>query len=828
MTGLSLAVLAAGPSAAQTLDPTFPVSGVFAPATVYSVIEQADGKRIVTGTFTRINGTAVPRLVRFNTNGALDAQFQQNVGSGASALQRIRQYSNGQIILMGFGGAPVVAGSVSRAGGLLRLNADGTPDASFDAGSGPSQGGSSYYMNDVLPLPNGQVVAVGPFDQFSGITVHNIVRLTTTGSVDASFTQGTGADSEIYTVAGLPDGKMLIGGPFTSYNGFVCNGLARLNANGTFDNTFTSGLTATSEVYNINLQPDGKILVAGAIEKASGSTGLARLNADGTLDNTFTAPASLSAYSIGSFYGEAVQVQPDGKILVSGGFSPYVTRLNPNGTTDATYQIGTVANSLSLSITLLANGSLDLSGDNANFNGVVDRPLVQLTNTGAIDPSFQPVAQLNGAISALVRQTDGKYVVGGTFSEINGQAVRRLARLNANGTLDAAFGFNTGGLNLTVNDVALQSDGSILVATGSQVRRFLSTGSPDNSFSPFLNSGTISRLALQPDGRVLVGGFFNSFSGNTVAVLVRLTSSGSYDNTFAPAISGAGSQTTFQSMALQPDGKLVVAGSFRSTTGNTNALRIVRYTATGAVDATFTAAIPTLASGAGSTTPRANVLTLQADGKVLVGGVFGSINSVVRSNVARLNNNGTLDQSFVPAAFAGTINTLTVQPNQRVLVGGTFTAAGLPANLARVLPDGSADASFAASAVPNSTVRALLVQPDGNIVLGGSFTAVGSAASQALARIMAPNVLHIAAPQAVAERTAAWPVPAHSTLNVAPDATAHAQRLELFDALGRPVLSQLLTGAAPAALPVQTLAPGIYLLRVTYAEGIVTRRVQVQ
>lgn len=133
-----------------------------------------------------------------------------------------------------------------------------------------------------------------------------------------------------------------------------------------------------------------------------------------------------------------------------------------------------------------------------------------------------------------------------------------------------------------------------------------------------------------------------------------------------------------------------------------------------------------------------------------------------------------------------------------VLLAGFCTAPGLLNNLARLLPNGQADASFAATAVPISTVRSLLVQSNGAIVVGGAFTAISGQPASGLAHIIAPNVLHMAAAQAVTDRTEAWPVPAHARLTVAPDASAHPQSVELVDLLGRPVLQQALSGATPA------------------------------
>ena len=304
---------------------------------------------------------------------------------------------------------------------------------------------------------------------------------------------------------------------------------------------------------------------------------------------------------------------------------------------------------------------------------------------------------------------------------------------------------------------------------------------------------------------------------------MRLLADGSLDNTFVPNTTGAGRFTSFSGFTLQPNGKILVAGRYASTSGTTAIRTVMRLETSGTVDATFTGGSIT-----GGNTTAFTSLAVQNNGKILLGGSFTNYGGTARVNVAGLNTDGTLDTGFVPATLAGTISKLLVQPNGRILLGGLFSGTGLPNNLARLMNTGAADATFGASAVPNSTVTSLLVQPDGGIVIAGSFAAVGGQATKSLARITAANVLNVAAPAAVAARTEAWPVPAHSTLTVAPDASAHPQAVELLDLLGCPVLRQNLSGSTPAVLAVESLRAGTYLLRVSYAEGQVTRRVQVQ
>lgn len=250
------------------LDPSFTPGGVYAPGTVYTAVEQPDGKRVVAGVFTRVNGSSAIGVARLDAMGALDATFQQNIGTAGRAY-RPRLLPNGQILLISVGG-PIAAGGLTRES-VLRLNANGTADASFNAGTGATSGSSPIFVDDILPLPNGQMVVVGPFDTFNGTSAGRIVRLTATGAVDPTFNSGSGANQEIEIIVGLPNGQLLVGGYFTSYNGLPANGLARLNADGSLDTTFSTAFANQSEAINLLVQPDGKILVAGAVYTSTGT-----------------------------------------------------------------------------------------------------------------------------------------------------------------------------------------------------------------------------------------------------------------------------------------------------------------------------------------------------------------------------------------------------------------------------------------------------------------------------------------------------------------------------------------------------------------------------
>ncbi|RYU78954.1 T9SS type A sorting domain-containing protein [Hymenobacter persicinus] len=833
---LLLACIVAGgaaPAWAQTLDPTFAAAtGVYAPGTVYSTFTQADGRHIVNGVFIRANGTPVSSLVRVEASGALDQAFAQNVGVTSNVFKS-RQLANGQYLLIS-GNHSLSAAGLSRYE-LLRLNSNGTGDPGFDIGAGASIGGTEGFVDDVDVQADGKILVLGWFDTFSGSPANFITRLNADGTRDTGFNPGLGASDEVFSATTLPDGKILAAGFFELFDGHTCNGLVRLNANGSYDPTFVSPLQPGSMVSHVVRQPDGKLLLNGDLYLTSGSAtgqGLARLNADGSLDNTF-APSGFPVGSVGFYYyNNGPKLQPDGKIIVTGslGFAPgeggnTIVRLNADGSRDASFQVGAGANAQILSVDVLPNGGVLAAGTFSVFSTRDDSPLVRLTATGALDPTFTTTLQTTGNVLAMVQQADGKTVLGGTISEFNGQRVHRLARLNADGTLDAAFAANTGIWPGSVSTLALQADGKIIAGGGPQVMRYTTTGTPDVTFTAArMVPGGVSRLALQADGKVVVGGTYTSVNGVSTKPLVRLTTTGALDASFAPALpTGFTNIARTAALLVQPDGKIVASTWLRPTLSTTQENHLVRYLSTGAIDNSFdnTAAIKF-----NSSVGQAIALVQQPDGALLVGGDFTSYGGVLRNQLARVTSAGALDLTYVPAAqpASSSITSLAIQPNGRVLVGGVTASTGL---LKRVLASGQTDATFGTTAQPNGRVSALLVQPNGASMLGGAFTTVAGQANATVARITAPNVLHVAAPAAVAARTAVWPVPAHSVLHVLPDAAAHPLSVELLDALGRPV-AQRTAVTAELGFTVADLAAGLYTVRVNYAEGVVVRRVVVK
>jgi uncharacterized delta-60 repeat protein len=333
----------------------------------------------------------------------------------------------------------------------------------------------------------------------------------------------------------------------------------------------------------------------------------------------------------------------------------------------------------------------------------------------------------NNYASPIAIQADGKIVFGGGFTSVSGQSRGRVARVNGDGTLEN--GFNPGA-NGDVYSLTAQPDGKILVGgdftlLGGQARtalgRLNSNGTLDTTFtttafSPPPFGSVVARaqaVLLAPDGKLRVGGRIAYNGGPTAGYVFRLNTNGSTDITFSTGGIGGGPVTT---LAWQPDGKIVVGGLFSSVGGGTHS-RIARLNADGAVDSSFN-------GGLGGITPIALALAVQPDGMILVGGTFTSAGGEAHTNICRLNTDGTPDSSFNASAVGvgSTVYSLTLQADGKTLVGGLFNMLNGVAHsrIGRLNADGSEDSSFTAGA--NSDVYGLAMQGDARILVGGFLT----------------------------------------------------------------------------------------------------------
>ncbi len=374
-----------------------------------------------------------------------------------------------------------------------------------------------------------------------------------------------GLNGSVYAMAVQSDGKVIVGGEFTSYHdgrtAISRNNIARLNPDGSLDSSFAPGLAANDPVVAIAIQGDGKIMIGGGFTAYNGITRnrIARIHSDGTLDSSFN-PGE------GAAGGEvlALALQNDGKVVIGGKFTYVngvprnrVARLNSDGTLDTSFGIGNVrygAAGYVISLAIQNDGKILVCGNFTVFDRINRKYIARLHNNGTLDTSFDSRNGPSSEVNVIRSQNDGKVLIGGFFTEYNGARRDRLARLNSNGTLDNSF--NTGfGTDLELYSLEVQDDGKVLIGGNfttyngvgrHRIARINTDGSLDTSFTtnPGTN-GLVRAIATQGPNLVLIGGAFTRYDETRRDFVARLKSSGALDNKFAPghAIGGPADET---------------------------------------------------------------------------------------------------------------------------------------------------------------------------------------------------------------------------------------------------------------------------------------------
>jgi uncharacterized delta-60 repeat protein len=538
--GFAIARLNGDGSVDASYNVPVPATGGFASgfgfaSSVVALALRPDGRVLVGGALRATNGNPVNNVAvaRLNADGSRDTGFVDWRKGDVFTLLR---QADGKILIGGNFQVtdPVVRNSVAR------LDADGGVDLTFDT---PGMTADVYQVNggqiDVSAFAlqsDGRIVVVGAYDNFNHEAVEAILQLAPDGSRDPSFdSNGPGIATHVRALVRQPDGKLLVGyqpngiSRPTHLNSARLGGIGRLHPNGATDATFTSPFDAESTVYDIVLQPDGKVLVGGSFRLigSNQTRQFARLNPDGTLDAGFVRPALYPQLLVNTDFA----LQADGKIVVnevSEFGSRRLTRLEANGSPDETLSVQLSTNGAAEHIVVQPDGKLLLTGL-VPVNGVFAR-LARLNPDGTPDPTFDPGTSIgpNAEIHAIILQPDGKILIGGPFLDYDGTPRQQMARLNADGSLDTGFVPATpyADFHQQVSALALAPDGKVLIgmdfdngslALRNRIFRLDADGSADDSFPQdgtgfeYINSygPKIFALLLQPDESLIVGGKFD-------------------------------------------------------------------------------------------------------------------------------------------------------------------------------------------------------------------------------------------------------------------------------------------------------------------------------
>ena len=304
----------------------------------------------------------------------------------------------------------------------------------------------------MIEQPDGKIVYVGYFTSYNGTAANRIIRLNSDFSVDDTFVYGTGFNNDATALAIQSDGKLIVGGNFTSYNGTSRNRIVRLNTDGSLDTTFSIGTGFSASVWSILVQSDGKIIAGGDFTTYSGASrpGVIRLNSNGSIDTTFAAASAVNS----TVY--QVAIQSDGKVLAGGLFSSYsgvsvggLVRLTTAGIIDSTFPTsGVTTGSFAgvYSLDVLSDGKIMLGGNFLTYSGVSSRDIARINSNGTYDATFNVGSGFTGGDRFVldVTETNGKYFVTGVFDNYNGSSVYGLVRLNSDGSIDTTFNTGTG------------------------------------------------------------------------------------------------------------------------------------------------------------------------------------------------------------------------------------------------------------------------------------------------------------------------------------------------------------------------------------------------
>lgn len=793
---------------------------------------QTDGKILLGGSFTAVDGVPRRYITRVHANGQLDATFVPD-SALANAIYAVTPLSDGKILVCGSGYYP--DNSYNARLTFARLHADGRCDTTFQMGTG-FEGPIVTPSRMIRILPNGKFFVNGAFNSYNGQERPNLVRLQADGTLDSSFDAqmspyvlGFSPYQEVMAVEHLPNGQLLVGGQFTQIGGGLRQHLARLHTDGSLDTTFLpDGSGFNARVRTILRLPDDRLLVGGEFSSYRGTArnGIALLLPDGNLDTTWQPHGWSTVRALHSY------PQPDGSFLLTGNFRQSLqhkqvalVRLMPDGLLQdaAPLHFGSQDSDVTtISLQFLPENRMLVTGNFYVDEDQLYHHIFVFEQDGTLSPQFSLGSNTgsNGSVIQLEALPDDRLLVNGNATLYNGARVHRFMRLHPDGTLDTLF--RAGQWLEGVEKFTVLADGRVLCGgrelfTRSGVRlpnlvRLHANGSLDTTFTAaLLNIDTQLEIVETPQG-YLIGGYFDTQGDNARKSLVRLLPDGSLDLSFDasgvfPHTVGYFAAARITRLVARADGKIYV----RFNQFNQNPWQIsrglLRLNNDGSFDEGF-APIPL-------SSPFNQVLLHQPDGKIIADDhqAIGSDSLYVK----RWLPDGSEDSLFTPTIIPNTfIRTALLQPDGKILMGGSGIDA--PPNIIRLLPNGGLDVDFLQTPGFNFGISTMAFQSDYKLVVGGVFTAYGQTGRNRIARLDTDVTVGLSSFEN-SFRIVAYPNPARTQLRVTGWPVGEEITLTLHDALGRMVLQRQATTTAQIAssslsLPVDHLRPGTYRITV--------------
>ncbi|MCB9315649.1 MAG: T9SS type A sorting domain-containing protein [Lewinellaceae bacterium] len=881
-----------------TLDANFGKAGVVttniypSDDQAFNAVRRPDGRILIVGS-AELDSLDAFAAIQLLPNGDPDPDFDldgimiRSLSPQREIAYSVALYPNGNTLI----GGTVTYPSHLKDFGLLRILPNGQRDPAFGNNGAviSNFNNGDEFLETVLVRDDGKIIAVGTTVQPQGEADIALACFLENGQPDSSFgingkvVHSFSPSSDVtFDALLLPDGKILVTGQYY-FNPVVSDFLvARFLENGQLDQSFgTNGFqlidfdALTDLSRGIALQPDGKILLAGfsVFDDFIARISATRLHPDGSIDSTFGINGKV-VQEIGQFssLGTDVQVQADGKILISGMTEDidhrdfFVLRLLASGAPDSGFATnGVLIQSVSAgddnSYVILPgpDGAMYLIGKSEKLTEA-DITVLRILENGTLDPAFQNggVLQLDLGNSyddcyAILRRSDETILLGGTA--LNDPTF--LGNLNAalcaylpDGSPDHTFG-NQG---IVASDyspswegwiaLAQQADQKILagglINKRAAIVRFMPNGTPDSTFGQHSQvrldaapESTIEAMLIQPDGKILAAGYPGQFQQELL--FRRFLPSGSPDSTFgqngiAPYPFNAQSRVDWERLEFTADGKILASGLWRSfDTLVTGGHFLARLHSDGDLDTSFGDQGYRLFPNSQPGFLNIEAFTQLPDGKILLACTNGDL------VVMRLFPNGQTDTAFATQGVStldidqvyNTPTDIQVQPDGRILISGRNSNAsgGIAPNafvVVRLNPDGSPDPTFANQGVfqyPATAAVGLALQPNGNILVAGNIHTGSNRNNFILLQLLAGPTLGVADTNDESSAIRVYPNPVGEVLGLEYELVRPQKvQIHLFDNRGQ-LIGDLLLGAQRAAGP-QTealhlpanLAGGMYIL----------------
>ncbi|MBL7938886.1 MAG: T9SS type A sorting domain-containing protein [Flavobacteriales bacterium] len=669
-TTLAFAISVAFITSAQTgvMDPSFNPwdlgfgKGDGGLSTVERILEEPNGDLIVWRGLRHLDGKERTEIARIHPDGSLDPDFDPAISLAHTnrTIKSIARQSDGKLVILG--DYSTFDGQASS--GITRLFPDGTVDPSFNV--------SLSVPWEVMVLPDDKLLILD-----AGL----LTRWMPDGAEDPTFTPAGPANIENVTV--LPDGRILYAYPTGPYT----RALSMRLPDGSVDASFDQSGMFDRNLHDIVVLADGRFLICGPFTHWNDTPvrGLVRLNIDGSLDMSFEASNATEEISV----ARIVLVEANGDLLVAcqttsaNGEFTGLRRLAPDGTIDPDFHVA--FDQLPDQLLRQSNGGTIAVGYFQHVQGHYRRSIVRMLPNGDVDMDFLPSTGAQGEINHVMPLADGRILIGGPLQGYDGLSVPNILRLNEDGSHDGTFDPGTG---------PMAANSSLLA---------------------------VHTISTQPDGKYLVGGYFQAFNGQAASGMVRLHSDGTLDDTFrADQLTG----TVTGSLVL-PDGMVLASGRF-GTTSNAPVSRysLVRLLADGTVDPDFNASIQESVFG------NIHRVLLLPDGDLLVAGFYNFMGGAACRNLGRLNADGSLDVDYGAAiAFEQweEVTAIAVQNDGKLLLA---TSHG---RLFRLFPDGGWDNTFDAGTGFDMPYDPVLIKditplPDGRLIVAGRFSSYDGSA----------------------------------------------------------------------------------------------------